>query len=170
MKRRAARVVISVGLVLAVSRALPAWGNPTLDMTSAPTAADITLTLRVPVERQRVVNQRVAVKLPGGFDALGCATAPGWRCTADPAIKDRPARLTWQRVADDPALTEDAFQFVVRTPPHPGSYALPVTQQYSNRTTVRWDDPAGYDHPAPILTLTDPTSPTTTTTTTAAGS
>jgi Uncharacterized protein conserved in bacteria len=45
------------------------------------------------------------------------------------------------------------FCFAVHTPATPGDYPIAVKQHYANGDRATWDEPAGSEKPAPVLTV-----------------
>lgn len=76
-------------------------------------------------------------------------------------VTETTASITWTRVSPEPA-TPGPIELVVSMGPMPtqgDALAFTLVQAYSDGTVVRWADPAGGAHPAPVVKLVGQAAP-----------
>ncbi|WP_428966616.1 DUF1775 domain-containing protein [Micromonospora fluostatini] len=162
-------------LAVAVAGVL-GWPAPALaaDVTSTPAQArqgdPVKLEIVVPEERPGTRTRQVELRLPAQAPVAEAypMSVDGWAPTITSRTLDEPvvslhgprvetvtAAVTWIRVGGGGG---GPHRFAVSMGPLPQAERMTfeVVQTYADGTVVRWADPAGGTHPAPVLTLLPP--------------
>jgi uncharacterized protein YcnI len=161
--------------VLAI--ATPAWAHVTVDPSSAPKGAEITLGFRVPNEEGAADTVKVQIFFPSDHPVLGVdpEEAPGWTNqvhtaplkppvnTDDGPITSYVNEVDWSGGSIPPGHFQEFYVLAQQLPTTTNQVVFKALQTYSDGTVVRWIEltpPGGPepDHPAPVLTLTAPAS------------
>jgi periplasmic copper chaperone A len=132
------------------------------------------LVFRVPDEEPKADTVALTVHLPTGmpFASVSTMQKPGWTVTSKETKLPKPVRtddleltkavttVTWKAKPGQgiPPGSFDEFQLSVGPlPERGGTLVVPATQEYSDGTTVNWDQPERNgeepEHPAPSLTF-----------------
>ena len=165
-----AAVVTASALVLATP--LAALAHVTIDESTASPGEYALLTLRVPNESATAdtVGLTLALPVDTPFTSVRTVPVPGWSAeivretlpdpvtVGDTTITEAATRIVW--TADAAAGIRDGelglFPVSLGPVPDTGRIVLPVTQDYSDGTSVAWADTAeGAEHPAPVLYVND---------------
>jgi uncharacterized protein YcnI len=161
--------------------ATPAWAHVTVDPSSAPKGAEITLGFRVPNEEAAADTVKVQIFFPSDHPVLGVdpEEAPGWTNqvhtaplnppvnTDDGPITSYVSEVDWNGGSIPPGHFQEFYVLAQQLPTTTNQVVFKALQTYSDGTVVRWIEltpPGGPepDHPAPVLTLTAPGSGTAT--------
>jgi uncharacterized protein YcnI len=159
--------------------ATPAWAHVTVDPSSAPKGAEITLGFRVPNEEATADTVKVQIFFPSDHPVLGVdpEEAPGWTNqvhtaplnppvnTDDGPITSYVSEVDWSGGSIPPGHFQEFYVLAQQLPTTTDQVVFKALQTYSDGTVVRWiqlTQPGGPEpeHPAPILTLTAPASDT----------
>jgi uncharacterized protein YcnI len=176
----------ALAALMMLATAGPAAAHAEFETATVPADSAQELGLHVPGERPNAHNVKVVVELPAGFELHSCDVGAGWSCSAEPAVGDQPARVTFtlQEGAegghtmavpthggdepappappahDEPAPASgeeaDMFHFGVHTPAEAGDYSFAVDQEYSDGRTMHWSGDAASNEPAPVVTVEAP--------------
>lgn len=160
----------AAGVVL---MAATASAHVTVDPSSAPKGAEITLGFRVPNEEPSASTVRVQVTFPSDHPILGVdpQAAPGWTDrivtaalhppvnTDDGPVTDYVSEIDWSGGSIPPGHFQEFSVLAQQLPTDTDSVTFKAVQTYSNGDVVRWiqtAQPGGVEpeHPAPVLTLT----------------
>jgi uncharacterized protein YcnI len=155
--------------------ATPAWAHVTVDPSSAPKGAEITLGFRVPNEEAAADTVKVQIFFPSDHPLLGVdpEEAPGWTNqihtaplnppvnTDDGPITSYVSEVDWSGGSIPPGHFQEFYVLAQQLPTTTNQVVFKALQTYSDGTVVRWiqlTPPGGPepDHPAPALTLTAP--------------
>ncbi|MGH8972669.1 MAG: hypothetical protein ACRD0C_05635 [Acidimicrobiia bacterium] len=117
---------VALGALLVLATAGPAAAHAEFEGATVPADSDVELALHVPGERPDAHNAEVVVELPAEFELHSCDVAPGWSCTAEPAVGDMPARVTF-RAQDSSAEGGGGHAHAATVPVH-GEPAPPPDQ------------------------------------------
>lgn len=169
--RRFGAVLIAAALG-ALTFAGPAAAHVRSDGTPVPQGGYGIVRLIVPGESDTAATVGLTVTIPAGVDLKSARTLPipGWQATVErerAGTGERVARIVW--TATDPAAGfshAEYREFSFSAGPWPrdrATLALPSDQRYGDGSVVRWNEVAldaasEPQHPAPVLTLTAPTS------------
>jgi uncharacterized protein YcnI len=184
---RLRRATLASAAALAVfAIASPAWAHVTVTAPgAAPGASDVEITFRVPNELRAARTTQLSVQFPLDTpiaDVLVQPT-PGWSFTEKTAKLAKPivtddgdvteavSQIDWHATGSGIAAGEfGAFTVIAGQLPDAKSLTFKAIQTYSNGTKVSWIEvpapgsSADPDHPAPVLTLSAPSTATTVTT------
>lgn len=156
--RRTRDLVLAVAAAATalIATAAPALAHATFDKASVPADAQVSLQMRVPLERPGFTNARIEALLPGPFGVTACEVPSStWRCDIDSRSQAPDTLVTWSALG---AGTSDDIRFTLglRTPGSEDAreYLIPVIQTYSDGEESRWTQESG-NEPAPRLTVTD---------------
>jgi periplasmic copper chaperone A len=163
----------AVAMLASVMLAGPAWAHVTVDPSSAPKGAEITLGFRVPNEEATASTVKIQIFFPAAHPVLGVdpESAPGWTdeihtaplnppvTTDDGPLVSYVSELDWSGGAIRPGHFQEFYVLAQQLPTDTDQVVFKALQTYSNGDVVRWiqSTPAGGpepDHPAPVLTLT----------------
>ncbi|GGM03804.1 DUF1775 domain-containing protein [Micromonospora yangpuensis] len=166
--RAGALTALAVAVVGVLGWPGAAWAA---DVTSTPGQArqgdPVKFEIVVPEERPGARTSKVELRLPTAYP-IGEAypmSVDGWAPQITTRKLDEPvasihgplvdtvtAAVTWTRVG---SATTGPNRFAVSMGPLPQAERMTfeVVQTYSDKTVVRWADPAGGAHPAPVLAL-----------------
>ncbi len=114
----------ALAALVMLATAGPAAAHAEFETAKVPADSVQELALHVPGERPNAHNVQVAVELPAGFELHSCDVAPGWSCTAEPAVGDQPARVTFtaqEGAAEGGGRAHATMVPVHGEPPPPGS-------------------------------------------------
>ena len=171
-----ARLVVgaAAATVIVLASAAPAWAHVTVDPSSAPKGAEITLGFRVPNEQANASTTEIQIFFPSAHPILGVdpQTAAGWSdrvvtaplnppvVTDDGPLTDYVSEVDWYGGAVKPGHFQEFYVLAQQLPTDTNQVAFKALQTYSNGTVVRWIQPvvpgqAEPDHPTPILQLTN---------------
>jgi uncharacterized protein YcnI len=172
--RRLLAVTIGVFAII-VAMASPAFAHVTVDPSTAPQGAEVTLGFRVPNEMANAGTVRVQVFFPSNHPVLGVdpQSVPGWHDTIHTASLDPPVRtddgllteyvseVDWAGGPIQPGHFQNFYVLAQSLPSGTNEVVFKALQTYSNGTVVRWIDPVSSanpdpPNPAPILRLTAP--------------
>ena len=175
MRRLGAAVVVCLGAVLAFGS--PAYAHVTVDPSSAPQGAEITLGFRVPSEEPTADTIKIQIFFPTAHPILGVDPEPirGWEDTTvtqqltvpvqtdDGPVTSVVSEVQWSGGPIPPGNFVEFDVLAQSLPTNTKTVVFKALQTYSNGDIVRWIDPvtaADPDptHPTPILTLTPPGS------------
>jgi periplasmic copper chaperone A len=173
--RLALAASVSVGAVLAFAG--EASAHVTVDPSSAPKGAEITLGFRVPNEEASANTVELQVLFPSRTPILGIdpESTPGWTetiktealnppvTTDDGPVTSYVSEIDWTGGSIPPGHFQEFYILAQDLPSSTNSVMFPAIQTYSNGDVVRWiqtsvagqPEPA---HPAPVLTLTNGTT------------
>jgi uncharacterized protein YcnI len=162
----------STGLAI-LAFATPAWAHVTVDPSSAPKGAEVTLGFRVPNEEATANTVRVQIFFPSDHPVLGVdpEEAPGWTNqvhtaplnppvnTDDGPVTSYVSEVDWSGGSIPPGHFQEFYVLAQQLPTTTDQVVFKALQTYSDGTVVRWiqlTPPGGPepDHPAPVLTLT----------------
>lgn len=168
----------AIGALLgALVLAAPAAAHVTVDPQSAPRDGYARVVFRVPNESDTASTTKLEVNLPVDTPVASVRTkpVPGWKATLTPTKLAKPidnhgrqiteaiTRITWEVTDADAAIAPGEFEeFPVSLGPLPQAdrIVFKTLQTYSDGEVVSWiEEPtpgAEPEHPAPVLTLTDP--------------
>jgi uncharacterized protein YcnI len=172
------KLTVALGAGLAVfGLATPAWAHVTVDPSSAPKGAEVTLGFRVPNEEAKASTVKVQIFFPSGHPVLGVdpQAAPGWTdqihtaplnppiTTDDGPLTSYVSEVDWSGGSIPPGHFQEFYVLAQQLPTTTNQVVFKALQTYSDGTVVRWiqtTPPGGPvpDHPAPVLTLTEPGS------------
>jgi uncharacterized protein YcnI len=152
--RRAGIVAVLGAAAVFVLTASTASAHVTVNPKEAPAGATVTLTFRVPNERDARATVGVEISLPteGAFGSVEPKAKAGWTQTAEPT------KVTWSGGRIDPDRSED-FQLVAGPlPSTTEQLVFKVLQTYEGGEVVRWIEvpQSGApepDHPAAVLKI-----------------
>jgi uncharacterized protein YcnI len=176
--RRLAKVgVAAIAGLASFALAGPAWAHVTVDPSTAPRGAEVTLGFRVPNEEATASTVKVQIFFPSDHPILGVdpEKAPGWTDqihtaplnppvnTDDGPVTSYVSEVDWSGGSIPPGHFEEFFVLAQQLPTTTDQVVFKALQTYSDGTVVRWiqtTPPGGPapDHPAPVLTLTAPGS------------
>ncbi|MEV8516015.1 YcnI family protein [Dactylosporangium sp. NPDC051484] len=139
----------------------PADAHVRVDDSSAPKRGGYgAVRLSVPTESEKASTVGLIVTIPEDVTLTSAKVLPiaGWTAKVE-TVQDRVTRIVWQ--AKDGGLGPSEFGvFTFSAGPWPkdkSAVPLPTTQQYSDGSTVVWDqvalDASEPEHPAPIVVL-----------------
>ena len=176
------KATVAAGVIAAafVLTAAPAWAHVTVHpSTLVAGSSDVELTFRVPNERDDANTVTVQVFFPTDLPLLtvDVLPVPGWTATVHTQNLAKPVQtddgpvsqivsdVTWKATGGGiaPGQYEDFDVAAGSVPDHAGSLVFKALQTYSSGEIVRWievpvaGEPAP-DTPAPVLTLTAPTT------------
>jgi uncharacterized protein YcnI len=106
----------ALAALVMLATAGPAAAHAEFETATVPADSAQELALHVPGERPNAHNVRVVVELPAGFELHSCDVAPGWSCTAEPAMGDQPARVTF--TAQEGAAGSGGHEHATMVPAH----------------------------------------------------
>jgi uncharacterized protein YcnI len=177
MRRRSKLIVALVAGLSAGAWAGPAWAHVTLDPSTAPKGAEITLGFRVPNEEATASTIKVQIFFPSDHPVLGVdpENAPGWTTqihtaplnppvnTDDGPVTSYVSEVDWSGGSIPPGHFQEFYVLAQQLPTTTDQIVFKALQTYSDGNVVRWiqtTPPGGPepDHPAPVLTLTAPAS------------
>jgi uncharacterized protein YcnI len=157
--------------------ATPAWAHVTVDPSSAPKGAEVTLGFRVPNEEATADTIKVQIFFPSDHPVLGVdpEEAPGWTNqvhtaplnppvnTDDGPITSYVSEVDWSGGSIPPGHFQEFYVLAQQLPTTTDQVVFKALQTYSDGTVVRWiqlTPPGGPEpeRPAPVLTLTAPAS------------
>jgi len=173
------RLALALAVAGVVGGAGPAMAHVTVNPREATRGGFAKLAFRVPNEQSNASTVKVEVVFPDDnpVPSVTVRPTPGWRFTIvrqklptpltdddGNQIAETVSRITWE----GGVIAPDEFQeFEVSLGPLPDAdrMVFKALQTYDNGDVVRWIDVAAPgakapDHPAPVLTLTAPTSTT----------
>jgi uncharacterized protein YcnI len=175
MNRTIARLsaaLITAGLV---GIAGPAFAHVTVSSTDAARGSWGKAVFRVPTESETASTTKLVVTLPKEtpFAFVSAQTKPGWKVKVEEEKLDKPTKvgdfeltkavrtITWTSTGDGiPPSQFDEFALSGGPFPDVESISFTAEQTYSDGTVVTWDEvqkgKTEPEHPAPMLTLTDP--------------
>jgi uncharacterized protein YcnI len=170
-------VATGVTALAVLAFAAPAWAHVTVDPSSAPRGAEITLGFRVPNEEATAATVKVQIFFPSNPPVLGVdpEEAPGWTnqihtAPLNPPISTDDGPLTsyvnevdWTGGSIPPGHFQEFYVLAQQLPTTGNQVVFKALQTYSDGNVVRWiqtttpgvPEP---EHPAPALTLTAPGS------------
>jgi Uncharacterized protein conserved in bacteria len=172
LPRRAAAILVSTGLLLAIPVAAQAHVKISPDTAQAGSYA--TIDFRVPTEKANASTTKVEVDLPidHPFTSASYQPVPGWSAkittsklakpvkTADGTITQAPTKIVWTASKGAEIKPGQFQQFPVSlgVVPDVPSVSFDAIQTYSDGSVVKWDEPtksgqAEPEHPAPVLTI-----------------
>lgn len=173
IRRRLGAAGILAAAVLLAS-AGPAFAHVTVDPSSAPKGAEITLGFRVPNEEATASTTEIQIFFPSDHPILGVdpQSAPGWNdrtltaalnppvTTDDGPITDYVSEVDWYGGVIKPGHFQEFYVLAQQLPSDTDQVAFKALQTYSDGNVVRWIQPvtpgaAEPDHPTPILHLTN---------------
>jgi uncharacterized protein YcnI len=153
--------------------ATPAWAHVTVDPSSAPKGAEVTLGFRVPNEEATADTVKVQIFFPSDHPVLGVdpEEAPGWTNqvhaaplnppvnTDDGPVTSYVSEVDWSGGSIPPGHFQEFYVLAQRLPTRTDQVVFKALQTYSDGNVVRWiqlTPPGGPEpeHPAPVLTLT----------------
>jgi len=160
---------------LVIAGAIPAWAHVTIAPDAADKgASDVEIAFRVPNE-EATNTTKVQIAFPTDTPLLGVLAqpVPGWTAkvttiklttpiqTDDGPVTDAVSEVDWtaNTTADGIPPTEyQRFQVIVGSlPKNTDTLTFKALQTYADKTVVRWiETGANADHPAPVLTLSQP--------------
>jgi uncharacterized protein YcnI len=151
----------------------PAWAHVTVDPSTAPKGAEVTLGFRVPNEEAAASTVKIQIFFPADHPILGVdpEKAPGWTDqvhtaplnppvnTDDGPVTSYVSEVDWSGGSIPPGHFQEFFVLAQQLPTTTDQVVFKALQTYSDGTVVRWiqtTPPGGPvpDHPAPVLTLT----------------
>lgn len=164
-------------VALSLAAAAPAFAHVTVDPSSAPKGAEITLGFRVPNEEATASTVEVQIFFPSDHPVLGVdpQSAPGWTdrihtaalnppvTTDDGTITDYVSEVDWVGGTIKPGHFQEFYVLAQQLPTDTDQVVFKALQTYSDGNVVRWIQPvtpgaAAPDHPTPILQLTNGTT------------
>jgi uncharacterized protein YcnI len=166
-------VASTAGVVVSLWLAGPAWAHVTVDPSSAPKGAEITLGFRVPNEEAAASTVKIQIFFPAGHPVLGVdpQAVPGWSdqthtaplnppvTTDDGPLTEYVSEVDWFGGAIKPGHFQEFYVLAQQLPTDTSQVVFKALQTYSDGNVVRWIEatpPGGPEpaHPAPVLTLT----------------
>ncbi|MGH3508697.1 MAG: YcnI family protein [Nocardioidaceae bacterium] len=169
--------VILTVLALTVLAASPASAHVAISPATAPAGSAAELTFRVPNEEAHAATTKLVVQLPVAHPIaqLLVRPIPGWSSTVrtrkltkplvtdDGSFSSVVSLVTWSGGRISPGQYQDFTLSADPLPDKPVRLVFKALQFYSNGDVVRWIDVpvpglAEPEHPAPVLTVTAPTS------------
>jgi uncharacterized protein YcnI len=169
-------LAVSTGIAV-TAFATPAWAHVTVDPSTAPKGAEITLGFRVPNEEATANTVKVQIFFPSDHPVLGVdpEETPGWTNqvhtaplnppvnTDDGPITSYVSEVDWSGGSIPPGHFQEFYVLAQQLPTTTNQVVFKALQTYSDGTVVRWIEltpPGGPEpeHPAPVLTLTAPAS------------
>ena len=151
----------------------PAWAHVTVDPSSAPKGAEITLGFRVPNEEATASTIKIQIFFPAAHPVLGVdpQSVPGWSDqihtvplnppvqTDDGPLTEYVSEVDWFGGAIKPGHFQEFYVLAQQLPTDTNQVVFKALQTYSDGNVVRWIEttpPGGPEpaHPAPVLTLT----------------
>jgi uncharacterized protein YcnI len=169
----AATAAGAVATLASVMLAGPAWAHVTVDPSSAPKGAEITLGFRVPNEEATASTVKIQIFFPAAHPILGVdpESVPGWTdeihtaplnppvTTDDGPLVSYVSEVDWSGGAIRPGHFQEFYVLAQQLPTDTNQVVFKALQTYSNGVVVRWiqSTPPGGPEPAnptPILTLT----------------
>jgi len=150
-----------------------AWAHVTVDPSSAPKGAEITLGFRVPNEEPTASTVKLQIVFPSDHPILGIdpRQTPGWtdkittaalnppQNTDDGPVTQYVSEIDWAGGSIPPGHFQEFYVLAQQLPTDADSVTFKAVQTYSNGDVVRWIQTAETgqpepEHPAPVLTLT----------------
>lgn len=175
-----AALIAAAGILVAVGFSAPARAYVTVSGTDTQPGGYGVLTFRVLNESENASTTGLRVTLPETTYNVSAEHKDGWTATVTKRPLATPvtdtngtvhneyvAQVEWKLSRDSEAIKPGEFDtFTISAGPLPGQaqVSLPATQIYSDGTTVDWNEESipgqlQAEHPAPVLTLISPTSP-----------
>ncbi len=178
-RRRTLRLACAglVGVVVSVATATAAQAHVTVQPGEVEGGGFSVISFRVPNERDDAGTTRLRVTLPEDqpLGSVRTTPVPGWEITTETRPLEQPielfgeeldtvvSRITW-KATDDGILPGQYVDFDVNVGPLPesGELVFQARQTYSSGEKVDWNEVAVGDaepeHPAPVLSMTAPTT------------
>ncbi|MFC6010186.1 DUF1775 domain-containing protein [Nocardia lasii] len=160
--------VLSATVVAAIAFAAPAAAHVRSDGAALPQGGYGIVRLIVPGESDTAATVGLTVTIPAGIDLKSARTqpVPGWRATIERervGEVSRVSKIVWTAVDPTAGYSGAEYrEFAFSAGPWPAdrtTLALPSDQNYSDGTTVSWNEVAvdkasEPEHPAPVVALT----------------
>ena len=128
--------------------------------------------MRVPYARSDASTTKVEVQFPDGFQSASYEPVHGWTAkvttgklatpiqTDDGEVTEGVKQITWTADGEKDAIPPGGFidfGLSLRIPDKPGEdLTFKALQTYSSGEVVRWIGAEDSDHPAPIVSVTEP--------------
>lgn len=159
--RRSTATIAATAMALAFG-ATAAWGHASMQQSQVPAESEVSMNMRVPVERPGASNQRIEMQVQAQWEILDCSGGLSFVCDiSDPDSSGRVV-VVWERVTPNPAgSAEILFDFRARTPDNDeqGVYLFPTVQVYDNGEEVAWiQRESDADRPSPRVQVGDASS------------
>jgi uncharacterized protein YcnI len=172
---------LGLGIIGVLLASAPAWAHVTVHPTSLPAgSSDVELTFRVPNERDDANTVELQVFFPTNLPLItvDVLPVPGWNAVVQTRNLSKPVQIddgevsqvvsevTW--TASNGGIGQGQYEdfpvAVGAVPDHTGHLVFKALQTYSSGEVVRWIEvPSSSvplpDSPAPMLTLSRPSTP-----------
>ncbi|KQX75700.1 YcnI family protein [Aeromicrobium sp. Root472D3] len=178
MTRTTARLAAALSAIALVAVAAPASAHVGVSSPDAAKEGFGKAVFRVPNESDSAATTKIVVTLPAEtpFAFVSAEAKPGWTATVTKAPLDKPttvgdydlteavSTVTWTAKGDGGIPVGQFDEFAISGGPFPDadSISFSAQQTYADGEVVDWDQPqaegeAEPEHPAPTLTLGEPT-------------